>query len=407
LDFWLLFFYADSLHPTSKEEESVVTKREAKSWGQELQTVFKRVESRFPRKELKGHALNYAQGLISRVERKNGWQLAEELGEKTPTNLQHFISRSRWNANQVRDDLRNYGSEHLGSEEGILILDETGFLKKGDKSVGVKRQYSGTAGRIENCQIGVFLAYRSGKGHAFLDRRLYLPKEWCSDSDRRTEARVPEEIRFATKPTLAREMIQQTLDAGVPCRWVTADSVYGGDSKFRCLLEQKSLSYVVAVTSQQRLWSPELVQLRVDEYTAELAEDWQELSCGTGTKGERIYRWCLMKFGQPQTNDQEQTFQKALLVRESLKDPGERSYYFTHAEAETPLSRLVEIAGSRWCVEECFQQAKGEAGLDEYEVRSWVGWHRHITLSMLAHAALVVMRNRANQARSKKRKSRN
>lgn len=381
----------------------MVTKREAKSWSRELQSVVSRVESCFPRKELKVHALKYLEGLISRIERKNGWQLAEELGETSPTNLQHFIARSRWDANQVRDDLRTYVSAHLGRDDGVLIVDETGFLKKGTKSVGVKRQYSGTAGRIENSQIGVFLAYRSEKGHAFLDRRLYLPKEWCADSDRRNEAKVPEGISFATKPALARDMIRETLAAGVPCCWVTADSVYGSDSQFRRLLERHHLSYVVAVTSNQRLRGSDLVQRRVDEYALEFAEDWQELSCGTGTKGERVYRWCLMTFGTPQNNHQGQTVQKGLLVRESLQESRERSYYFTCAEVGTPLSQLVKIAGSRWCVEECFEQAKGETGLDEYEVRSWAGWHRHITLSMLAHAALVVMRNRANQTHSKKR----
>ncbi len=370
-------------------------------WRRELDAVSERIAQRFHRSELRQHATGYLRGLISRVERKNGWQLAEEPGEQTPTNLQHFIARARWDADEVRDDLRGYVIEHPGCDDGILIVDETSFLKKRTKSVGIKRQYSGTAGRIENCQIGVFLAYRSQHGHALIDRRLYLPKEWCEDEGRLKEAKVPESVSFATKPALARSMIRDALAANVPCRFVTADSVYGGDSRFRRLLEEHGLGYVVAVTGNQRLWLG-FKQTRVDQIADAFSEeDWQELSCGTGTKGERVDRWTLMPFGVTIEQEEGREFQKALLVRESLSESKDRTYCFCHYESGTKIDELVRIAGSRWAVEECFEQAKGETGLDEYEVRSHPGWHRHITLSMLALAALVVMR-KASRAASKK-----
>ena len=205
------------------------TELEVTKWIEEVDVAAAKIGPRFSRKDLRAHSVRYLRGLISRIERKNGWQLAEELGEQTPTNLQHFIARSSWDADQVRDDLQQYVAEHLGSKDGILIIDETGFLKKGTKSVGVKRQYSGTAGRIENSQVGVFLAYRSDAGHALIDRSLYLPKEWAEDRIRRTAAKVPESVTFSTKPALAREMLKRTLAAGVPAKWVTADEVYGSD----------------------------------------------------------------------------------------------------------------------------------------------------------------------------------
>jgi SRSO17 transposase len=380
------------------------TIRDLRRWTRELDGAAARIGPRFSRKDLRTHAGNYLRGLISRVERKNGWQLAEELGEATPTNLQHFIARATWNADEVRDDLREYVAEHLGDDEAVLIVDETGFLKKGTKSVGVHRQYSGTAGRIENCQIGVFLAYRSRHGHALVDRALYLPKSWAEDSVRRAEAKVPESVEFATKPALAREMLRRTLATGLPCRWATADEIYGGDFTFRQLLEDHGLCYVVAVSRQQKLWSPDIVQRRVEHYADEVPRKaWRELSCGMGTKGERFYRWTYLPFGKPQQRPGGTVYAKGLLVRESskpvsLEESAERAYYLTLAPADTPLVKLAEIAGARWAVEECFEQAKQLTGLDEYEVRSWDGWHRHVTLSMLAHATLSVLRRKANAA---------
>lgn len=245
--------------------------------------------------------------------------------------------------------------------------DETGFLKKGTKSVGVQRQYSGTAGRIENCQIGVFLTYRSANGHALIDRTLYLPKTWAEDQARRTEAKVPKDVTFATKPAQARAMIKRAVAAGIPCQWATADEVYGSDYRFRRTLEEAGLGYVVAVSRAQKMWV-DFQQVRLEAIASKWSDDaWQELSCGPGTKGERIYRWAYMAAGIPTERDGG-IYQRGVLVRESLteSDKGvrERAYYLTFAPAETPLEKLVEIAGCRWAVEECFEQAKQETGLD-------------------------------------------
>jgi SRSO17 transposase len=384
------------------------TAREVRKWAGELDRVHGRIGGRFSRVDLRAHAGNYLRGLISRVERKNGWQLAEELGEATPTNLQHFIARSRWDADAVRDDLRGYVAEHLGDDDAVLIVDETGFLKKGARSVGVQRQYSGTAGRVENCQVGVFLAYRSPRGHALIDRALYLPKTWAEDADRRAGAKVPTSVEFATKPAQARAMIRRALQSGVPCRWVTADEVYGGDYQFRKLCEDRGLYYVVAVSRAQKLWSQDLghfEQRRAEAYAAEWPEDaWRELSCGRGAKGERVYRWAYQPFAPPRENGRGELCQFGLLVRESLsaseKGVYERAYYLALAPVGTPLEKLACVAGCRWAVEECFEQAKQECGLDEYEVRSWAGWHRHVTLSMLAHATLSVIRAGVDQAKA-------
>ncbi len=367
-------------------------------WSEEVEAVTERIRSRFSRVDLRAHAGRYLRGLTSRIERKNGWQLAEELGEQTPTNLQHFIARSRWSADEVRDDLQQYIIEHLGQKDGILIVDETGFLKKGNKSVGVKRQYSGTAGRIENSQIGVFLAYRSRAGHALLDRALYLPKDWAEDESRRREAKVPELVTFSTKPQLAQEMLRRALAAGVPAQWVTADEVYGSDYKFRRFCEDQGLGYVVAISSQTHLFLNGQ-RTRVSEHVKVFSKrQWRKVSCGSGTKGERLYEWAFVSWPNPE-DDQ---FVRGFLVRRSLSDPGDVAYYFTNSPKRTHLKTVVRIAGSRWAIEECFEQAKQETGLDEYEVRSWIGWHRHITLSMLAHATLAVIRSRALHATSKK-----
>jgi len=367
-------------------------------WIEEVDVAAARIASRFSRKDLRAHSARYLRGLISRVERKNGWQLAEELGEQTPTNLQHFIARSNWDADQVRDDRQQYAMEHLGSKDGILIIDETGFLKKGTKSVGVKRQYSGTAGRIENSQVGVFLAYRSEAGHALIDRSLYLPKEWAEDRDRRRAAKVPESVTFSTKPALAREMLKRTLAAGVRAKWVTADEVYGSDSKFRRFCEERGLGYVVAISSQSHLFLNGL-RCRVSEHVQQFSKkQWRRLSCGPGQKGERLYDWAYVSWPSPDDDNCTRGF----LVRRSLTDPDDMAYFFTNAPKRTTLKTIVRVAGSRWAIEECFEQAKQETGLNEYEVRSWIGWHRHITLSMLAHATLSVIRSRMIRRSAKK-----
>lgn len=379
----------------------MVTEQDVAQWAGELTDVTQRIAPRFKRPEIRTRAAGDLKGLLASVERKNGWQLAEFSGDETPKNLQHFIARATWSADEVRDDLQTYAVEHLGEADGVLIVDETGFLKKGRMSPGVARMYSGTAGRIENCQIGVFLAYRSSKGQTLIDRELYLPKEWADDAHRRRVAPIPEDVVFATKPELARRMVLRALDAQVPAQWVTADEVYGSDSRFRRVLEERGVGYVVAVSCQQRLflgWK----YGRADEHVATLPQRaWRKLSCGSGSKGERFYDWVFLPF--PFLT--EQGCQRGLLVRRSLEDSEDRAYYLTHAPAGAPLKTLVRIAGCRWAIEECFEQAKPETGLDERELRGWEGWHRHITLSMFAHALLAVVRSRVQRAAPKKSRS--
>jgi SRSO17 transposase len=335
----------------------------------------------------------YLQGLMSDVHRKNGWQLAEQAGEATPDGMQRLLSTAVWDVEGVRDDLRDYVMETLGSEDGVLVLDESGFLKKGMHSVGVKRQYSGTAGRVENCQIGVFLGYASRKGQALIDRALYVPQEWTTDEARRRQAKVPEAVTFATKPELGRQMLERAFAAGVPAQWVVSDSVYGGDRRLRLWLEEQEHWFVLGVAKDEPLWSG-FYQQRADERAAALPEEaWQRLSCGAGAKGPRVYDWALLPLPRwGQASD----VLPALLVRRSLTD-GELAYFVVFAPAGTPLQTLVTLAGMRWTIEECFEVGKNETGLDEYEVRHWPGWYRHITLSMLALAFLSVTRCQALQ----------
>jgi len=361
------------------------------SWAKGLEELAGRIGSRFARSEPRKRAVAYMRGLMSHIPRKNGWQLAEYVGDTSPDGIQRLLNTAVWDEDGVRDDLRNYVVEELGTPEATLVIDETGFLKKGTHSVGVKRQYSGTAGRIENCQIGVFLAYGSAKGHALIDRALYLPEEWAADNTRRKEAKVPGEIEFQTKPELARHMLESALDAGVPCQWVTGDSIYGGDRSLRVWLEGRQQWFVLGIAKNEPLWSG-FEQKRADERVAELSEaDWQTLSCGDGAKGPRLYEWALLPL--PRVGQGAHEFH-ALLARRSLED-GELAYFVVFAPADTPLQTLVHVAGQRWTIEECFEIAKDGVGLDEYEVRQWTAWYRHITLSMLALAFLTVSRSRA------------
>jgi SRSO17 transposase len=365
-------------------------------WAEGLGGLVDRIGPLFARSEARERALAYLQGLLSPVTRKNSWQLAEAVGDPTPYGFQHLLGRADWDADAVRDELRGYVTEHLGDPSGVGVLDETGFLKKGAKSVGVARQYSGTAGRVENCQIGVFLAYASPEGRTFLDRELYLHKEWAQDRERCREAGVPEEVEFATKPQLAKRMLERALDAGVPMAWVTGDEVYGGDRRLRMWLEGREQPFVLAIKSTEPLWSrgeDGIRQRAAREIAAGLKdEDWRQLSAGDGAKGPRVYDWArvrLVRLSGP-------GWQHWLLVRRSLVDPADVAYYVVFGPAEATLEELVGVAGSRWAIEECIETAKGEVGLDDYEVRSWTGWYRHITLSLLAHAYLAVTQATAN-----------
>ena len=362
-------------------------------WKRELLRAHDLIAGLFARSETRARSLAYLQGLLSNCERKNGWQLAEWMGEASPYAVQHLLDRARWDADQVRDQIRSYALEELSSADVVLIVDETGFLKKGRHSTGVKRQYSGTAGRIENSQVGVFLCYGSDKGAALVDRELYIPQEWAEDRERRSEAGIPESLEFATKPELARRMIGRALDSGAAAAWVAADEVYGHDSKLRRFLEGRQMAYVLAVASDQRLWQADFMQHRVDAMARNLpASRWKRLSAGFGSKGERLYDWALMPLSK------QDGWARALLVRRSIEEKPEFAYYLCYApNGQDTIETLVRVAGQRWKIEQAFETAKGECGLDHYEVRHWQGWYRHITLSMLAHAVLSVLRARGEK----------
>jgi SRSO17 transposase len=361
---------------------------EAADWAGGLDALVERIAPRFRRIEARRRVRAYLQGLLAPVERKNGWQLAEHAGDRTPDAVQDFLARVRWDADQVRDDLRGYVVAHLGDADGVLVLDETGFVKKGTKSVGVQRQYSGTAGRIENCQIGVFLGYAGRHGHALIDRALYLPEVWANDPERRGAAGVPEATLFATKPQLGRQMLERAFAAGVPCRWVTGDSVYGADYALRRCIEKSGRGYVLAVTSRQRLGFKTVADWLEDVP----GNGWQRLSAGEGAKGPRLYDWAYLPCAWLETAS---GWRKGLLIRRKLAQPEAFTFYLTLSPDTVALSDLVRVAGTRWTIEACFEAAKGEVGLDQYEVRSWTGWHRHITLAMLAHAYLAALRRAA------------
>jgi SRSO17 transposase len=369
---------------------------EVRAWAAGLEALHVRIAGRFARAEPRRRALAYLRGLLGAVARKNGWQLAEHAGEATPDGMQRLLATADWDPDLVRDDLRGYVVEHLGDPAAVLVVDETGFLKKGTTSVGVQRQYSGTAGKVDNCQLGVFLAYASATGRAFIDRELYLPRSWTNDPTRCLAARVPEEVGFRTKPQLARVMLERALDAGVPASWVTADEVYGGDPALRGWLEDRALSYVLAVkgseplgTATQRSARATAIQLAASMPV----EQWVACSAGHGAKGRRLYDWARVELAAPAAAG----CQRWLLVRRSRRDE-ELAFYACSGPAETSLLGLVRVAGTRWAVEEGFQQAKTEVGLDHYEVRRWPGWYRHITLALLAHAFLVITRTTATSS---------
>jgi SRSO17 transposase len=360
-------------------------------WAAELEALSERIAPRFGRVEVRRRASSFLRGLLSAAERKNGWQLAEQAGDHTPDGMQRLLNHARWDADVVRDDLRSYVAEHLGDPGAVLVVDETGFLKKGTKSAGVQRQYSGTAGRIENCQVGVFVAYASPRGHALVDRELYLPEGWTADRKRCREAGIPDGVEFRTKPQLARTMLARALDAELPAAWVTADEVYGGDGRLRRWLEERDVAHVLAVSRKQSLVSGLFRFERADQLAARIpAGAWRHLSAGQGAKGERVYAWARVAI-RPLREPGRGHW---LLVRRSLDD-GELAYYVCYGPAQVSLAELVRVAGVRWTVECGFQQGKGEAGLDHYEVRRYDAWYRHVTLSMLAQAFLAVVRARA------------
>jgi len=349
------------------------------------------LEPHFRRPEAHGHAADYLRGLIAEVERKNGWQLAERVGYDHPRGIQRVLDRYAWDAAAVRAALRRYIVAELGDPQGVLVVDETGFPKQGRHSVGVARQYCGTLGKIANCQIGVLLGYATAHGHVGLDCALFVPEDWFADRDRCRQAGLPDSVTHQTKPQLAWELLERALEAGVPAAWVTADAVYGSAGKLRRALEARGQAYVLAVRSNEQptTWPPygPPRQVTVAALAAAVpAADWQRLSCGEGAQGPRWYEWAYLLV-RPALRA---GWVHAVLLRRHPERPDELAYYLAYAPVDTPLEEVVRAAGARWTIDDMFKLAKGQVGLDHYEVRSWQGWYRHLTLALVAFAALTI-----------------
>jgi SRSO17 transposase len=361
---------------------------DAARWRAGLEELLGRVAGRFSRVEPRRRAQALVQGLLSDLPRKNCWTLAEHAGHASPDGMQHLLARAVWDHDGVRDDVRAYVAEHLGDSQAVLVMDETGDLKKGTQTVGVKRQYTGTAGRVENAQVAVLLVYASPAGHAVVDRELYLPKDWTRDPERMRAAGVPDQVGFATKPALASRMVTRALDAGVPAAWVTGDEVYGADPRLRAALEARSIGYVLAVACDHPVvaggttWRADALRKRVPP------RGWQRVSAGKGAKGHRYYDWAFVQLdpGDPGPGDPGQRW---LLLRRN-HTTGELAYYHCFMPRPVPLAVLVRVAGQRWSIEERIKTSKGLCGLDQHQVRRWRSWYRWMTLAMLAHAFLVV-----------------
>jgi SRSO17 transposase len=391
---------------------------ELNDWADRFAAFQARFAPLFGRREPREAMGQYLRGLLSRVERKNSWQMAEAVGEPLPDRMQRLLYQVDWDADAARDLLQQFITETLGDAEGIGVVDETGFLKQGDRSVGVQRQYCGTAGKIENCQVATLLSYASPKGHTLLDRRLYLPESWCADAQRRARAQVPETVTFQTKPQQAVAMLEHAWEQGVPMRWVTGDEVYGNTVALRQAVSRAGRWYVLAVSRDTPVWTerpplegPDPARrgqgrvrlaegapraLRVQDVAAAWPERcWQRLAVLEGAKGPRCYDWAAQRIIE--SHDGLPGPEGWLLARRSISDPMEVAYYLSNAPADQPLVALARVASARYTVEQCIAEAKGETGLDEYEVRLWPSWHRHVTLSLMAQAWLAAMREQAGK----------
>jgi SRSO17 transposase len=365
---------------------------EVQNWAAGLEEVHARIAGAFARSEPRARVLASLRGLLGQSERKNGWTLAEAAGEVSPDGMQRLLRTADWDADAVRDELRSYVVEGLGPG-GVLIVDETGFVKKGARSAGVGRQYTGTTGKIDNCQIGVFLAYATDIGRALIDRELYLPKAWTDDRERARAAGIGDEVGFATKPELARSMLQRTLDAGVAVGWLTADEIYGQDKRLRVWCEQHGLPYVLATRSNDTVATVDWRQRRVRTLVGELPETaWARCSAGAGAHGLRLYDWARIELLAGFDPSWARWVLARRTIPKSADEPAELAYYVCAGPEGTTLEQLVAVAGGRWRIEECFQAAKNEAGLASYQVRDYTAWYRHITLAMLAHAYLSATR---------------
>jgi SRSO17 transposase len=363
--------------------DGAVSRADLEVWESELESLFSRMYPLFYRTESRKHAEQYMRGLLAPIQRKNGWTIAEYVGEPEPTALQRFLNLSPWDADALLDLNREYAMEHLASPAAILVADPTGFAKKGTKSVGVQRQYSGTLGRIDNCQIATFLAYVTpGRDRVLLDRRLYLPQEsWVADPTRCAAAGVPSDLAFKTRPQQVREMIESALAAGVPFAWFTADEEFGQNPGLCDYLENSRIPYVMAVPKTTQLTDTTANTVQVNALAKRLPPNsWQRRSCGIGSKGFRVYDWALIDSDHPDHQ---------YLIRRSIDDR-ELAFYHCHNPHHAGFTELVGVAGARWPIEECFGSGKNEVGLDHYQVRTWDAWHRHITLAILAHTFLAI-----------------
>ena len=369
-------------------------------WVDSVAELHGRIAHRFARSEVRERARRYLVGLLDRVERKNGWQLAEAIGESGPRGVQRLVSSATWDADAVRDDLRGYVVDHLGDPaSGVLVIDDTGFVKKGDKSCGVGRQYTGTVGDTANAQVGVFLAYASEKGAAFVDRALYLPRGWTDDPDRRRAAGIPGSVRFATKLTLARRMLARAFAAGVPAAWVTADSAYGRSHAFRRWLEGHGRAYALTVPNTHAV-RYEGRRQTVAKLAVRLPDTaWRSVTVVAGSSSEDRQVWACLPLSEACATG----MRRRLLIRRGGDDGDDLRFFLAYGAEGTSEAKLLRVCGTRWQIEECFAQAKGEVGLDQYEVRTWDAWHRFVTLCLLAHAGLVVMRLAANRHEAEER----
>jgi len=377
-------------------------------WAASLRNVKRRIRPLFLQERVAASAGQFLDGLLGNEPRKTGWMRAEAAGDPGPWRQQAILGRGRWDADALRDIVREYALETLADEDAVLVIDETGFLKQGKASCGVARQYTGSAGKITNCQIGVFACYVSRHGHAFIDRALYLPKEWTDDPKRLKAAHVPEDQSFATKPQIARRMIARALAAKVPFSFVAADSVYGtGD--IETMLRKAGKSYVLGVAANHVFHSWGKKQL-VGGSAAKIAQSlpksaWRRLSSGEGTKGPRLHDWAYLELADldvSEYNDTlEGTWTRGMLARRNIAD-GELAFFSIWCPKGTPMKKLISVEGHRWSIEDSFETAKNELGLDHNETRSWHGWHRHVSLVMLAFAVMAVIRHHANAVPLKK-----
>jgi SRSO17 transposase len=363
-------------------------------WVNDLVALHAHIGRHFVRAEPRQHALTYLKGLLAPLERKNGWHIAEWGGEQTPDSIQRLLSKAKWDADLVRDDLQCYVTQHLADPRAVLIVDETGFPKQGNKSAGVQVQYCGPTGEVENCQVAVFIAYAAAHGATFLDRELYLPESWAQDQKRRREAGIPDSIEYTPKTKLARQMIERAKASAIPFAWVAADALYGNDADLRTWLEDQGLPYVLAVHYDEPVTlstdaGMRLLAARDCVQIVDAEQGWQRLSMAEGTKGPRVFDWASLPVLHRGEDDQ----QHWLLIRRSVTDQTELGFYLVFGPSDTSLQEMVRVVGARWKIEEVIEAAKGEVGLDHYEVRLWTSWYRHITLSMLAHAYLTVVRS--------------